>query len=44
MHGDWNDLAQEHGKREAKKQLQAGLQEALAANDAVEESSPTPTS
>jgi putative DNA primase/helicase len=43
MHGDWNDLAQVHGKREAKKQLEVGLKAALAANDTGEQSSPAPT-
>lgn len=43
MYGDWNDLAQQEGKREAKRQLEEGLKAALAANDAEEPSSPTPT-
>ena len=38
MHGDWNDLARQHGKREAKRQLEEGLKQALAANDAPAES------
>ncbi|MCK0153876.1 DUF5906 domain-containing protein [Alcanivorax sp. S6407] len=43
MYGDWNDLAQQEGKREAKRQMEEGLKQALAANDTEEPSSPAPT-